>query len=263
MLGSAMPCYARKPWESTTPHLSVVYIPDYHKYIANLDLLLDGHLEDRFCAKGKGKDRFKICLKQLVEKWGDLEVVIYDQGHAKKVLGAKRYKKQEREFAKKQGKGSKKPKSKKKKSTTPSGKKLKNGSSYKSYVKETDGSQLIPLNQLQLTSNVSGSKMSRAIKYMNEAKAGKRPKREPIVAKQIGPDKYKVVDGRTTVSVAKKAGWAKIPAIVESKKETKEKTKTPSKKATNKPTHHEDNDIDLAAVQASQNKINEFIDSLL
>src|SRR5699024_6857916 len=99
MLGSAMACYARKPWESTTAHLSVIYISDYHNQIFNLDLLLDGHLEDRFCDKGRGKNHFKILLKKLVKKWGDLEIRIYDQGHAKKVLGAKQYKKQERKYA--------------------------------------------------------------------------------------------------------------------------------------------------------------------
>lgn len=102
MLGAAKPCYTKKPWESTHAHISVLYTPNYQKKIYNLDLLLDGHLDDRICTEGEGSSaNFKACFKILVERHGDLEVIIYDQGHAKKVLGAKRYKKQERQYAQK------------------------------------------------------------------------------------------------------------------------------------------------------------------
>lgn len=140
MLGASAPCYARNPWESTTSHLSVIYIADYHKHIYNLYLMIDGHMEDNVCKKDV-KNGFKKCLKELVEKWGDLEIRIYDQGHAKKVLGAKRYKKQEKESAKKQKSGKKRQKSKKK--TKPkkkkSGKKSKNKKKPKSSKKSKAG----------------------------------------------------------------------------------------------------------------------------
>lgn len=103
MLGSKMPCYApRHSGESENAHLSVRYTADYTKKRYIMDLLLDGHLEYQACTEGR-KGGLLPCWKKLVSKYGELEIRIYRQDHAKVVLGAKEYKRQERQQAKKQG----------------------------------------------------------------------------------------------------------------------------------------------------------------
>jgi hypothetical protein len=102
MFGSKMPCYAPKhSGESENAHLSIRYTADYPKKRYIMDLLLDGHLEYQACTEGKGGG-LKACWKKLVSKYGDLEIRIYKQDHAKVVLGAKEYKRQERALGKKE-----------------------------------------------------------------------------------------------------------------------------------------------------------------
>ena len=102
MFGSKMPCYAPKhSGESENAHLSSRYTADYPKKRYVLDLLLDGHLEYQACTEGKSGG-LKACWKKLVSKYGDLEIRIYKQDHAKVVLGAKEYKRQERALGKKE-----------------------------------------------------------------------------------------------------------------------------------------------------------------
>jgi hypothetical protein len=106
MFGSKMPCYAPKhSGESENAHLSIRYTADYPKKRYVLDLLLDGHLEYQACTEGSSGG-LKACWKKLISKYGDLEVRIFKQDHAKVVLGAKEYKRQERAFAKKNKKSS-------------------------------------------------------------------------------------------------------------------------------------------------------------
>jgi hypothetical protein len=116
MFGSKMPCYAPKhSGESENAHLSIRYTADYPKKRYVLDLLLDGHLEYQACTEGSSGG-LKACWKKLINKYGDLEVRIFKQDHAKVVLGAKEYKRQERAFANKDKKSSvaDKPKAKQK-----------------------------------------------------------------------------------------------------------------------------------------------------
>ncbi|MDZ7659461.1 hypothetical protein [Fodinibius sp.] len=102
MFGSKMPCYAPKhSGESENAHLSIRYTADYPKKRYIMDLLLDGHLQYQACTEGK-EGGLKACWKKLVKKYGDLEIRIYKQDHAKVVLGAKEYKRQERALAKKE-----------------------------------------------------------------------------------------------------------------------------------------------------------------
>ncbi|WP_445664388.1 hypothetical protein [Fodinibius sp. AD559] len=99
MFGSKMPCYApRHSGESENAHLSIRYTADYPKKRYIMDLLLDGHLEYQACTEGSGGGVL-ACWKKLVKKYGDLEIRIFKQDHAKVVLGAKEYKRQERTFA--------------------------------------------------------------------------------------------------------------------------------------------------------------------
>jgi hypothetical protein len=122
MFGSKMPCYGSKhSGESENAHLSIRYTADYPKKRYVLDLLLDGHLTYQACTEGKGGG-LKACWKKLVSKYGDLEIRIYKQDHAKVVLGAKEYKRQERALVKKEkstATNSPAPKTKKKPATKP------------------------------------------------------------------------------------------------------------------------------------------------
>ncbi|MDR8389998.1 hypothetical protein NC796_02530 [Aliifodinibius sp. S!AR15-10] len=122
MFGSKMPCYAPKhSGESENAHLSIRYTADYPKKRYIMDLLLDGHLEYQACTEGKGGG-LKACWKKLVNKYGDLEIRIYKQDHAKVVLGAREYKRQERALGKEEkstATNSPTPKTKKKPATKP------------------------------------------------------------------------------------------------------------------------------------------------
>ena len=123
MFGSKMPCYAPKhSGESENAHLSIRYTADYPKKRYIMDLLLDGHLEYQACTEGAGGG-LKACWKKLVNKYGDLEVRIFKQDHAKVVLGAKEYKRQERALGKKETEptttSSPTPKTKKKPAAEP------------------------------------------------------------------------------------------------------------------------------------------------
>lgn len=134
MLGSKMPCYAPKhSGESENAHLSIRYTADYPKKRYIMDLLLDGHLEFQACTEGKGGG-LKACWKKLVSKYGDLEVRIFKQDHAKVVLGAKEYKRQERALGKKEVKTTKTP------SPAPKSKK-----------KPTSGNKPVPVKQSKNT----------------------------------------------------------------------------------------------------------------
>ncbi|MCW9709047.1 hypothetical protein [Fodinibius salsisoli] len=122
MFGSKMPCYAPKhSGESENAHLSIRYTADYPKKRYIMDLLLDGHLEYQACTEGKAGG-LKACWEKLVSKYGDLEVRIFKQDHAKVVLGAKEYKRQERALGKKEkstATDSPAPKTKKKAASKP------------------------------------------------------------------------------------------------------------------------------------------------
>ena len=96
LLGSKMPCYAKQhSGESERATLSIRYVPDYLNKRYIVELLIDGELKTQICTEGV-KGGFKASWAQLVKKHGDLEVQILAQDHAKKVLGAREYRKQER-----------------------------------------------------------------------------------------------------------------------------------------------------------------------
>ena len=148
MLGSKMPCFARAhSGESDSAHLSIRYIPDYKhkKYV--LELLLDGRLEAQICSEG-ATGGFKASWKQLVNQYGELEVMIYAQDHAKKVLGAKEYKRQERKHEKAQKAGTECPPdqaSKTPEKLTDTIKRYNLPEEHSDYFDFPDGTQLVPL----------------------------------------------------------------------------------------------------------------------
>ena len=103
-VGYMHPCYTpRHSGVKPNAHLSFHYVPDYHNKVYTLHLLLDGELEYTACAKGASKN-FTTAWKEILKKYGNLEVEIKKQDHAKKVLGAREYARQEKEYAKKQKK---------------------------------------------------------------------------------------------------------------------------------------------------------------
>ncbi|WP_409029442.1 hypothetical protein [Gracilimonas sediminicola] len=134
-VGFQHPCYAKRhSGVSEKAHISFHYDPDYRNKVYTLKLLLDGQVEYTACAKGE-KANFKAAWKEILKKYSDLEIVIEKQDHAKKVLGAKEYKRQEKEFenskktpTKKSNKKSGYNKSAKSKSQKPSTKKSKDDS---------------------------------------------------------------------------------------------------------------------------------------
>jgi hypothetical protein len=71
-------------------------VPDYFNKRYIVELLIDGQLKTQICTEG-AKGGFKASWAQLVKKHGDLEVQILAQDHAKKVLGAREYGRQERQ----------------------------------------------------------------------------------------------------------------------------------------------------------------------
>ncbi|WP_416208543.1 hypothetical protein [Fodinibius sp.] len=97
LLGSKMPCYAKKhSGESERATLSIRYVPDYLNKRYIVELLIDGQLKTQICTEG-AKGGFKASWAQLVKKHGNLEIQILAQDHAKKVLGAREYRRQERQ----------------------------------------------------------------------------------------------------------------------------------------------------------------------
>ena len=96
LLGSKMPCYAKQhSGESERATLSIRYVPDYYNKRYIVELLIDGELKTQICTEG-AKGGFIASWKELVKKHGELEVQILAQDHAKKVLGAREYRKQEK-----------------------------------------------------------------------------------------------------------------------------------------------------------------------
>lgn len=126
LLGSKMPCYAKKhSGESERATLSIRYVPDYFNKRYIVELLIDGQLKTQICTEG-AKGGFKASWAQLVKKHGDLEVQILAQDHAKKVLGAREYRRQERQQGSKPDcPPSRKPKAKKKPKRKPAPSKKK------------------------------------------------------------------------------------------------------------------------------------------
>lgn len=78
------------------------------------------------------------------------------------------------------------------------------------YFKRTKGTVEIPLSQVDTIRYRVGN---RAEKYMADAYYGEGEKRKPILLKKNGK-RYSVEDGNSTVAVAKKYGWKKIPALI-------------------------------------------------
>jgi hypothetical protein len=96
LLGSKMPCYAKQhSGESERATLSIRYVPDYYNKRYIVELLIDGELKTQICTEG-AKGGFAASWAQLVKKHGNLEVQILAQDHAKKVLGAREYRRQEK-----------------------------------------------------------------------------------------------------------------------------------------------------------------------
>jgi hypothetical protein len=265
MLGSKMPCYTKThSGESESAHLSVRYTPDYKnkKYI--LELLLDGRLEKQICTEG-ASGGFKASWRQLVKEYGDLEVVIYSQDHAKKVLGAKEYKRQERKYEKVRKKGLDCPPDQASKTPQKLTDKIKEYNLpevHTDYFDFPDGTQLVPLEKLLSKKKNPEKRIENALGFMKRSAGGDKKKRAPIQVTKKGGT-YIIKDGHATTEVAKRSGWKKIPVIVKTapvKSKTKPAKRKPAKR---KKPPTKTKGIDLVAARKSQNKLDAFLEKVL
>jgi len=270
MFGSKLPCFAKAhSGESESAHLSIRYTPDYNKKKYVLELLLDGRLEAQICSEGSSGG-FKASWKQLVKNYGELEIMIYAQDHAKKVLGAKEYKRQEKKFKKAQAAGGDCPPDhavKNKEKLTDKIKRYNLPEVHADYFNFPNGTQLVPLNKLVSKKTNPEKSIDNALGYMKQAASGDRDRRAPIQDYKKGRS-YIIIDGNATAEVGRRSGWSKIPVIVESAPSKKKaspakgkpakSTSAKRKKAATKP-----KDIDIDAARKSQNKLDAFLEKVL
>jgi hypothetical protein len=85
------------------------------------------------------------------------------------------------------------------------------------YFETTKNSFLIPINLLVKDHEPSEEKKNKTRKYMNLLKSGaNKSKREPILVRKISnSNKYLVLDGNTTTTVAPEYGLTKLVAMEE------------------------------------------------
>jgi len=266
MFGSKMPCFAKAhSGESESAHLSIRYTPDYSKKKYVLELLLDGRLEAQICTEG-AKGGFKASWRQLVKEYRGLEIVIYSQDHAKKVLGAKEYKRQERKFAKAQKAGADCPPEQASKSPEKLTDKIKRYNlpeRHADYFEFPVGTQLISLDKLQSKKKNPEKSIENALALMKRAAGGEQKKRDPIQVTKKGAT-FVIKDGDATTEVARCSGWKKIPVLVKSTPaKTKHKPAKPKKAATVKKSSAAQTSIDFDAARRSQKKLDAFLEKVL
>jgi hypothetical protein len=258
MLGSKMPCYTKThSGETDSAHLSIRYSPDYKNKKYLLELLLDGRLEKQICTEG-ARGGFKASWRELVNEFGELEVVIYSQDHAKKVLGAKEYNRQERKYEKARNKGLDCPPdqaSEKPQKLTDKIKQYNLPERHEDYFQLPDGSEIMALKQLESNKKITEKNIDSALANMRGAASGQMKKRAPIQVSKKG-SRYFIKDGNATTEVAKRSGWKQIPVIIESatsKRKPVKRAKPPMKSK----------GIDLEAARRSQNKLDAFLEKVL
>ena len=271
MFGSKLPCFAKAhSGESESAHLSIRYTPDYNNKKYVLELLLDGRLEKQICTEG-AKGGFKASWKQLVKEYGQLEIVIYAQDHAKKVLGAKEYKRQERKHEKAQKAGSDCPPEQASKTPEKLTDKIKRYNLpevHTDYFDFPNGTQLVPLNKLVSKKKNPEKSIDNALGFMKRAAGADHTKRGPIQVTKKGAT-YLIKDGHATTEVARRSGWKKIPVIVSSptpkSKKTRKQAKPakPKKAASPKPPAARQTSIDFEAARRSQSKLDSFLEKVL
>lgn len=79
------------------------------------------------------------------------------------------------------------------------------------YFVKTKETVMVPLSKVDTIRYREGN---RAEMFMKASYLGKGKKRKPVDLKKDGK-RYKVMDGNSTVAVAKRYGWNKIPAVIE------------------------------------------------
>ena len=79
-----------------------------------------------------------------------------------------------------------------------------------SYFDLTNPWIAVPLSRLRQT-RVRAAGVERAIGYMEEAAQGRIPVRDTITVQVIDDALFAVVDGNSTVTVARIAGWTDLP----------------------------------------------------
>jgi len=82
------------------------------------------------------------------------------------------------------------------------------------YFVEDQGDVLLPLERL-VSSRLRPSGVRNAARLMADAAAGRGPRRAAIRVTPAGEGQWLVVDGNSTVAVARSAGWVLIPCRIE------------------------------------------------
>lgn len=81
------------------------------------------------------------------------------------------------------------------------------------YFRKSPGVFLAPLDKLE-TTRARPEGIVNAEKLMGKAYYERGQRRKPISLRELGGGRYEVVDGNSTVAIARKHGWKAIPALV-------------------------------------------------
>jgi len=189
-------------------------------------------------------------------------VMIYSQDHAKKVLGAKEYKRQERAFKKVGGNCPPEQASKGPEKLTDKIKRYNLPEVHTDYFEFPNGTQLVPLNKLVSKKTNPDKSIENALGLMKRAANGDQAKRAPIQVTKKG-SQYLIIDGNATTEVARRSEWKKIPVLVTpapSKKTSKASKRKPTKR---KKAPAKTKGIDIDAARKSQKKLDAFLEKVL
>jgi hypothetical protein len=80
------------------------------------------------------------------------------------------------------------------------------------YFEMTGASQLPVTSLVQSRARHDG--IAKAVKYMGAAYRGEKSRRKPIDVERLDRDRYLVLDGNSTVTVAVAAGWPTLPCRI-------------------------------------------------
>lgn len=78
------------------------------------------------------------------------------------------------------------------------------------YFEKVSDSMLLPLDQL-ISTRLREKGVRNAFRLMEKAARGETPKRAPLTVASRTDGKWDIVDGNSTVAVARASGWSSIP----------------------------------------------------
>ena len=93
-------------------------------------------------------------------------------------------------------------------------KSIDNNCNLKFYFERPPDSIIVDISLLILDHTPLPEKIEKAKDFMERAKKGEYPKREPISIQKLPDGKYKVLNGNTTTTILKSLGCKEIVAMV-------------------------------------------------